>query len=173
MFQMNASLMAVLTDNERLLVAETEPGELAGLDEDAAVALETRIRRNRDKYTGQYRRAAAGRVAEKGGRGKARPQNRRAGMKAEAFEDALARVSRRVSVLARQAARELRTQRLAAARAGRRGTPPGAAGRPGLGAKVPRQGQVDDRSFRNPLAEKQRASTLARGARRQAKRDAR
>jgi hypothetical protein len=168
---MNAGLMAVLTDDERLLIAETEPAELAGLDEDAAVALETRIRRARGKYTGQYRRTAAGRVAEQGGRGLARPHNQRAAMKAEAFEEALARISRRVSVLSRHAARELRAQRLAAARSGR-GAPPGAA-TTGLGAgvTVPRQGQVDDRSFRTPATEKRRASTLARGARQQAKRD--
>src|SRR5215469_11032040 len=104
-FPMNAGLMAVLTENERLLVAETEPSELSRLDEDATVALETRIRRARNKYTGQYRRTAAGRVGEKGGRGIARPQNQQAAMKAEAFEEALARVSRRVSVLSRQAAR--------------------------------------------------------------------
>jgi hypothetical protein len=170
---MNAGLMAVLTDNERLLVAETKPGELAALDEDAAVALETRIRRARDKYIGLYRRTAAGRVAEQGGRGMARPQNQRAAMKAEAFEEALARVSRRVSALARQAARELRAQRLAAARAA--GGAPTRATMSGAGTPitVPSQGQVDDRSFRNPLTEKQRASTRSRGARRQAKRDAR
>ena len=170
---MNASLMAVLTDNERLLVGETEPGELAGLDEDRAVALEARIRRARDKYTGQYRRTAADRVAERGGRGMARPQNQRAAMKAEAFEGALARVSRRVSVLSRQAARELRAQRLAAARAVRAAPPGAATAKPGPGASVPRQGQVDDRSFRTPVTEKRRASTLAHGARRQAQRDAR
>jgi ribonuclease D len=171
---MNAALMAVLTDNERLLVAETEPTELAELDEDGAVALEARVRRARAKYTGQYRRTAAGRVAEKGGRGMARPQNQRAAMKAEAFEEALARVSRRVSVLSRQAARELRAKRLAAARGGRASAPPGgAAAGPGASVPVPRQGQVDDRSFRTPATEKRRASALARGARRQAKRDAR
>ena len=37
---MNASLIAVLTDAERLLVAETEAAELATLDEDAAIELE-------------------------------------------------------------------------------------------------------------------------------------
>ncbi|MGH3304072.1 MAG: hypothetical protein ACRDOK_20820 [Streptosporangiaceae bacterium] len=171
---MNVTLTAVLTDNERLLVAETDPADLAGLDEDAAVALEARIRRSRDKYTGQYRRTAVGRVAEQGGRGMARPQNQRAAMKAEAFEEALARVSRRVSVLSRQAARELRAQRLAAARGSRGAAPPGAAtAGPGAGVIVPRQGQVDDRSFRTPVTKKRRASTLARGARQQAKRDAR
>jgi hypothetical protein len=165
---MNAGLIAVLTDNERLLVAETEPAGLAGLDEDAAVELETRIRRARNKYTGQYRRMAAGRVPQQGGRGTARPQNKRAAVKAEAFEDALARVSRRVSVLSRQAARELRSQRLAAARASRSSEP---ASGPGTGTRVPGQSQRQDRGFRTPATEKRRASTMAQGARRQAKRD--
>lgn len=39
---MNASLLAVLNDAERLLVAETERAQLAVLDEDAAIELETR-----------------------------------------------------------------------------------------------------------------------------------
>ncbi len=107
----------MLNDAERLAVAETEPAALAELDEDAAIELETRIRRVRDKYVSQYRRGASARVAEKGGRGKARPQNERAAMKAEAFERALGRVSHRVAVLAKKAAAELRAQRLAAARA--------------------------------------------------------
>ena len=51
---MNASLLAVLNDAERLLVAETGRAELAALDEDAAIELETRIRRARNKYVGQY-----------------------------------------------------------------------------------------------------------------------
>jgi hypothetical protein len=55
---MNASLLAVLNDPERLLVAETERAPLAVLDEDAAIELATRIRRARNKYVGQYRRAA-------------------------------------------------------------------------------------------------------------------
>jgi hypothetical protein len=55
---MNASLLAVLNDPERLLVAEIERAPLAVLDEDATIELETRIRRARNKYVGQYRRAA-------------------------------------------------------------------------------------------------------------------
>ena len=68
---MNASLLAVLNDAERLLVAETGRAELAALDEDAAIDLETRIRRARNRYVGQYRRAASAAVAEHGGRGRA------------------------------------------------------------------------------------------------------
>ena len=173
---MNASLLAVLNDAERLLVAETGRAELAALDEDAAIELETRVRRARNKYVGQYRRAASAAVAEHGGRGQARPENKRAAMKAEAFEEALSRVSRRVAALARQAAAELRAERLAAARAAKQGRGPE------VGAAVPAAGRTGptvteeptgDRALRSSASEKRRASTRAMGARRQAKRDSR
>ena len=135
---MDASLLAVLNDPERLLVAQTEPAELAPLDEDAAIELEARIRRARNKYVSQYRRNAAARVAEQGGRGRARPENRRAAMKAEAFEEALSRISRRVATLARQSAAELRAERIAAARAARQGRgPAGRGAEPTTGRKGP------------------------------------
>ena len=179
---MNASLLAVLNDAERLLVAETERAELAALDEDAAIDLEARIRRARNKYVGQYRRAASARVVEHGGRGTARAENKRAAMKAEAFEEALARVSRRVATLARQAAAALRAERLAAARAARQGRSPGTGPAPGTRSAEPAVGRkgpsvtgepTGDRALRSPRTEKQRAGTLASGARRQAKRDSR
>jgi len=173
---MNASLLAVLNDAERLLVAQTERAELAALDEDAAIDLEARIRRARNKYVGQYRRAASARVPGHGARGMARPENLRAFMKAEAFEEALARVSRRVATLARQAAAALRAERLAAARATR------PSHGPGTGQAEPADGRqgppvtgepTGDRALRSPRTEKQRAGTMAAGARRQAKRDSR
>ena len=172
---MNASLLAVLNDAERLLVAQTGRAELAALDEDAAIELETRVRRARNKYVGQYRRAASAAVAEHGGRGKARPENMRAAMKAEAFEEALSRVSRRVAALARQAAAELRAERLGAARAAKQGQAPGARPAPAAGRKGPAvTGEpTGDRALRSPDMEKRRASTRAAGARRQAKRDSR
>jgi len=173
---MNASLLAVLNDGERLLVAQTERAELAALDEDAAIDLEARIRRTRNKYVGQYRRSASARVVGHGARGTARPENKRAAMKAEAFEEALARVSRRVATLARQAAAELRAERLAAARAARQGRGPAAPqATPAAGRKGPAvTGEpTGDRALRSPRTEKQRAGTLAAGARRQAKRDSR
>ena len=160
---MNASLLAVLNDAERLLVAETERAALAALDEDAAIELETRIRRARNKYVGQYRRAASAAVSEHGGRGKARPENKRAAMKAEAFEEALARVSRRVASLAGQAA-------------ARQGQGPG---RRGTASPAGRKGQAvtgeptGDRALRSPATTKRRASTRAAGARQQARRDSR
>jgi hypothetical protein len=173
---MNASLIAVLSDGERLLVADTETAELAKLDEDAAIELEARIRRARNKYVGQYRRGASARVAEQGGRGKARPENQRAALKAEAFEEALSRVSRRVAVLARESAAELRAERLATARAAKQGqrplaqrAAPNANGQDPAGTAEPAGG----RALRTPASEKRRAGTRALGDRRQAKRDSR
>jgi hypothetical protein len=173
---MNASLMAALTDAELLLIAETDPAPLADLDEDAALELEARIRRARDKYTGQYRRAASARVPEQGGRGKARPMNRHAAMKAEAFETALARVSRRVAVLARESAAQLRSERLEAARADKSaGAAARNAARPAARADLkgpatwPRA--AGHRVLRTPVSERERAGTKAAGARRQARRD--
>jgi hypothetical protein len=173
---MNASLLAALNDAERLLVAQTERAELAALDEDAAIDLEGRIRRARNKYVGQYRRGASARVVEHGARGQALPENQRAALKAEAFEEALARVSRRVAVLARQSAAQLRAERLAAARAARPARGPGAPGAvPAAGRKGPAvtAERTGDRALRSPASTKRRASTRAAGARQQAKRDSR
>lgn len=173
---MNASLIAVLSDAERLLVAQTEAAELATLDEDAALEFEARIRRARNKYVGQYRRGASANVAEQGGRGKARPENKRAAMKAEAFEEALSRVSRRVAALARQSAAKLRAERLEAARAAKQGRGPRArAAAPGTIGQGPAAtaAPTGDRALRSPATQKRRASTRAVGARRQAKRDSR
>ncbi len=171
---MDAATRAVLNESEKLLIAETGREALAALDEEAAIELETRIRRARNKYVSQYRRAASARVAEHGGRGAARPQNARAAHKAEAFERALSQVSRRVSVLARESAAALRAERLALARAARQRDWPGA------GEMVPRQRRhgpaapatrSGDRALRNPASERERAETLAAGARQQARRD--
>jgi hypothetical protein len=145
---------------------------LAALDEDAALDLLHRIRRARTKYVGQYRRQASAAVAERGGRGSARPRNRRAALRAEAFEQALSRVSRRLSQLAAQSATTLRGERLAESRAGR-GSGPGTASSP----SSTRRGVTDrprgDRDLRSPTRQRERAATRAAEARRQAARDAR
>ena len=171
---MDAGTRSVLNESENLLVAETGREALAALDEDAAIELEGRIRQTRDKYVSQYRRSATARVAERGGRGAARPENAAALRKAEAFERALSQVSRRVAVLAQQSAAALRAERLAMARAAKQRDWPGA------GDMVPRQQRqgpdepdmpVGERALRNPASERNRAGTLAAGARKQAKRD--
>ena len=171
---MDAGLLAVLSDTERLLVAETEPAALDALDEDEVVALHTRVRRARTKYVGQYRRSAAARVPQQGGRGLARPKNTRARQKAEVMEEALARVSRRLALLADEAAEQLKAERLEMAQTARSGTGPDAAQ---AGTSSPARsvssGRTGDRALRSPASEKRRADTRAAGARRQAKRDAR
>lgn len=173
---MNKTLLAALNDAERRLVAETEPAALKQLNEDEAAALHDRIRRARNKYVGQYRRGAASRVREVGGRGAARPKNRQAALKAEAFEEALSRVSRRLAVLAHEAAVELKNERIAAARGEK---PTAAAKKTAKSAAAPKgkrsvtKAPVGDRAIRSPRTEKNRATTKAAGARRQAKRDSR
>jgi hypothetical protein len=174
---MDAATRAVLNEAETLLIEETSREALATLDEDAAIELETRIRRARGKYVSQYRRGASARVAEHAARGRARPENARAAQKAEAFERALSRVSRRVAALAAQSAAQLRAERLALARDAKQRDWPGAGEMvpgqraPGSGASTVPAGRTGDRALRNPASERDRAGTLATGARQQAKRD--
>jgi hypothetical protein len=174
---MDAATRAVLNEAETLLIEETSREALAALDEDAAIELETRIRRARGKYVSQYRRGASARVAEHGGRGRARPENARAAQKGEVFERALSRVSRRVAALAAQSAAELRAERLALAREAKQRDWPGAGEMvpgqrgPASGAATAPAGRTGDRALRNPASERDRAGTLATGARQQAKRD--
>ena len=165
---MNA-LLNSLTEAEFLLVRETETAQLAELDEDGLVELHTRIRRARNKYSKSYRREAAQRVAEQGGRGKARPKNTRNAQKAEVFEDALARVSRHLAAAAKRAAAELKAERLEAARAQRNEAPPKAVRRPASAPATPQRSQRPPASA--PAVRKRHAGTKAVGARRQAKRD--
>lgn len=166
-----AALLNSLTEREAALVRETGPDALRELDEDALVELHLRVRRARDRQVKIYRRQAAGLVPELGGRGFARPKNTRNRGKAEVFEDALARVSRRLAAVARASAAALRAQRLADAR---RAT---AAARPDGSAPAPRSQaggpQTDDRRPDGPGLRKRQASERAGVARRQARRDAR
>lgn len=166
---MQKSQLAILTDDERMLVLETMPDALAELDEDAVSDLHRRIRKARNKYSGIYRRRAAQRVASTGGRGKAFGKNQRARDKAEVFEDALARVSDRLAVLAREAAEALKQERLAAARAAKTGQKPPAGFSSTPDGGVPWHGKAPGT---NPRTKKRKADTRAQGARRQAKRDA-
>jgi hypothetical protein len=173
---MNASMLAVLNESERLLFAQTEQAELAALDEDEAIELETRIRRARNRYVSLYRRGGSAAVVEHGGRGKARPGRKRDALKAEAFEEALARVSRRVAALARQAAAALRAERLAAARAVRKGQGPKSGEAPPLADRrgpALTEEATGDRSLRSPSAQKRRAGSRAQAARWQARKDSR
>lgn len=166
---MQKSQLALLTDAERMLVLETTAEAMADLDEDAVADLHNRIRRARNKYTGMYRRGAAQKVRGAGGRGKAFGKSQLARDKAEVFEDALARVSRRLGVLAKQSADELKAERLAAAKAAKSGQKPKAApsGPKGVGARKPKTRTTTTRTT------KRVATSKAAGARKQAKKDSR
>ncbi len=101
----NKALLGSLTEAEWLLVQESEPDALAELDEDELLALHGRVQRARTKYVKVYRRGASAAVAERGGRGLSHAKNQRARDKAEIFETVLARVSRRVGVVAQAGVR--------------------------------------------------------------------
>ena len=159
------ALLNSLTEAESNLVRETKTSKLKDLDEDGLVELHQRIRRARNKYVKLYRRAASAKVAEKGGRGVARPKNTRNAGKAEVFEDALARVSRRLAAAARASAADLKAERLAIAGKAAAG-PDGADGK----TKDVGPGRVPA-TKRSPDRKKRAASTQAKGARRQAKKD--
>jgi hypothetical protein len=158
-----------MTEREQALIRETERARLADLGEDELLEVHTRIRRARDKHVKLYRREATARVEEYGSRATARPKNTRNAQKAEVFEDALARVSRFVAAAARRSAAALKAERLQAARAGT--TPPPSP--PPDDTSHPQHPQQIERTPTQPVRTKQRASTRAAGARRQAKRDSR
>ncbi len=168
---MNRAVLNSLTEAEYLLVAETERAAMAELDEDALLELHARVRRARSKYVKLYRREAGPRVAELGGRGFASPKNQRNRDKAEVFELALARVSRRVGVVAGHAADDLRSERLEAARSGGSGPASGHGSAPS--AKQSRRAGRRPPATKTTGGTKKDASSRAAGARRQAKRDSR
>ena len=169
---MNKTLLASLNQADRLLVAETETAALAGLDEDAVAALHARVLRARNKAIGVYRRGAAQKVSSKGGRGKASPTNTLARTRVEAFEEALGRVSSRLAALARQSARELKQERLAAAASAKSGVPRGA--KPAAkGRTVTPRRKTGDRDLKSASSARSRAGARAGKSRFQAKRDSR
>jgi hypothetical protein len=165
---MNQALLNSLTDSERRFVAETSSDAIAGLDEDQVLELHTRARRMRDKYVKNYRRAASEAVVRRGGRGISYEKNQRDRGKAEVFETALARVSRRLGSLASQSAAELRRERLEAARGPSSGPATTTTSRP---ARRPASRQRGAKKTTGGI--KKDASSRSMGARRQAKRDAR
>ena len=161
------AIRSSLTETELALVRETDPDRLAGLDEDGLAELHDRIRRARTKYVTIYRRTGAATVEVKGGRGVAKERNARNAAKAEVFEDALARVSRSLAAAARASAAALRAERIAAARAERSASPGGSTAEP-AGTPDSRRRPTPREA---PARRKRDASTLAAGARRQARRD--
>ncbi len=117
---MKSSTRKVLGKADAKLVRKTEADALRSLDEDALIELHKRVRRARNKYSKLYRRRAGAQVGKDRSRSAASKAHRRTSAKAEVFEDALARVSRRLAKVAHARADQLREERLGAARAVRR-----------------------------------------------------
>jgi len=107
---MNQSTRKMLNSSERQLLRETEPAKLRKRDEDELVELHRRVRRARTKYAKLYRRRASAQVNKHGTRAMASKANKRTSVKAEVFEDALARVSRRLAKKAAAEADQLRDE---------------------------------------------------------------
>lgn len=161
------SLTGILKDDELDLIREVEAERMGSLDEDELLALHKRVRRARKKHTKNYRRLAAAGVAEEGARGTARPRHGKAAQRAEVFEEALSRVSSRLAAVAQETYEKLKAERLERAGAGKSSGPENANILPdgGVGPGRTAEHQV------SPGAKKNRASSQASNAQRQAKRD--
>jgi hypothetical protein len=167
----NQAFRKHLTDAEVELIEATKPANLRDLGEDELGDLHDRVRRASRKYRKLHRRQASAQVSADGGRGSASVKNQRTAVKAEVFEDALARVSRALGKAAKDSAAELKAARLAASR----GTSSGPGTRPDTGTAA-RSGASAGRTparRKTAVSRKKTASTRATGARRQARRDAR
>ncbi len=166
---MDASLRSMLNDTEKGLLRAVEPKKLKQLDEDELSELHDRIRRARNKYSKLYRRRAGAKVTSDKARANASAADAKAARKAEGFEDALARVSGRLSKLAAAAAEELKNERLAAAR---RKPVPSTGSR---SSKQQTKGSVATASKkqRTTSSKTQRSSSKSKNKQQQAKRDRR
>jgi hypothetical protein len=167
------SILAMLNESEQALLRETAADELDGLDEDDLLDLHTRVRRARTKYSKLYRRRASAQVRTDARRSSAHPKHARTAVKAEIFEDALARVSRHLARAAKESAALLKAERLEAARRGKgtpdregpsRSTTGGTRGGKGSEAKAKR---------RTPASKRASASARASTRRKEAARDSR
>jgi len=177
--QVNKQTRQMLNDAEQELLRAAEPDRLKKLDEDELLELHGRIRRARTKYTKLYRRRAAAQVRSDSSRALASAANRRSAVKAEVFEDALARVSRRLAREAWLSADRLREERLAAARAAKSAKAVAGSGKGSKKAKG--KGKDKASTGKARAADKKRTGSSKRDAaaaraatrRKQAKRDGR
>lgn len=160
-------LLKSLSETENVLVLETKRDHLHGLDEGALIDLHNRVRKARNKHTKLYRREAAAAVTDKASRGAAGRTTTSNAARAEVFERALGRVSRRLGAVAKESAAELKRERLARARQ----DAPAFAGDGTAPASVA-PGRVNKKSKQKSAGRKKReASDIAAGVKRQARRD--
>jgi hypothetical protein len=168
---MNKAIWGMLNDGEKALLREAEPAALRELDEDSLAELHDRVRRARNKYSKLYRRRASAQVAADASRARAHPKHARTAAKAEAFEDALARVSRQLAKAAKASADELRAERLEAARRSKGAGPAKKKAASKRKVAAPRGGATPKR--RTPASKRASASARATTRRSQARRDSR
>jgi hypothetical protein len=166
---MDNAIWGMLNDAEQELLRSAEPAKLEGVDEDDLASLHDRVRRARNKYSKLYRRRAADEVRTAGARAKGHDRHARTVIKAEAFEEALARVSQALARAAKASATALKTERLELARAAK-GSGPGA---PTAGSGKVGRGRATTSRKRPPIDKKSAASTRSTNKRRQAAADAR
>lgn len=159
-----------LSEAEYQFLLTTEQDQLSDLSEGRLLKLHKRVRRARNKAVSQYRRAGAAKVGAKGGRGLAKKANARRAERVEVFEEALSRVSHQLGVVAHNNAVALKAERLAAAEKKNSGPTPA----PDGAGKVTSKGKARvDKTRDSSGRKKYEASSKAKGARRQAKRDKR
>jgi hypothetical protein len=168
---MNNATWAMLNESEKALLRQADGASLARLDEDDLIDLHTRVRRARTKYASLYRRRASAQVKQDAGRVKAHAQHARTAVKAEAFEDALARVSRALAKAARARAAALRAERLEAAKQ----QPAGPKRQPRKTTRAMRStgARKTPAQRRTPISKRASASARSRTRRAQAARNAR
>lgn len=166
---MDNAIWGMLNDTEQALLRSAEPRELEGLDEDELAALHDRVRRARNKYSKLYRRRAAAEIDAAGSRSKGHDRHARTVIKAEAFEEALARVSQHLTKAAKASAAALKAERLGLAKAAKgagAGNPTPSAGKVGAGrSNVARKSK--------PVEKRAAAAARSTKRRKQAANDAR
>lgn len=163
-----SKILNSLSDDEYVLVRKTKKSQMAKLDEGHLIDLHSRIRRARNKYVKLYRREGAAKVEAKGARGSGKSANKRNAARAEVFEDALSRVSRRLAKVAAHSAEQLKEQRLARART----DAPSFSDVDSVDGKVDSAGRIRvDETRQSPGRKKYEAATIAAGTRRQAAKD--
>lgn len=174
---MNPTELALFSADEQTLLVATEPARLALMSEDEIGEALLLVRRARNKYSKLHRRQASATVSEVGRRASTQSQNLRTLRKAEIFEDALARVSRAYAAAAKAAATQLKSERLALAKAAT--TPAPAAPKAAKSTAKPGQTKSTTAAGRGVVpasataSPARRGSSKAQGAKRQAKRDSR
>lgn len=87
-----------LSSTDQHLIDATDPLKLAVMSESELLSLQERVRAARDKYSNVYRRHAAKKVREQGGRGAAAEYSSYDRAKAATFDEALDRVDQRLAI---------------------------------------------------------------------------